>query len=283
MPPSPPQRPSATPLKTYPLHRRLLRFIAAHGPAEALRLAVRRLGAHRAAQPPLLDPYPTSVPTAIHPFDLAHNVETSGLHRSEDLASTRTGPAFGPALWNTAFYAISPSIFERVLAPLALDWSRFTFVDLGCGKGRALLLASLLPFRHILGVELDPGLAATARRNLAAFHPSTQLCRSLEVLEADAATAPLPATPLVIFLYNPFLAPTLRRVLHAIERSLREHPRDLWLIYINPEAARVLKHFPFLREHSHATLSIAPEDTLADRFGTTEEEVAIYRTLPQTP
>ena len=278
-PASPPR--NAAQARSRLLLRQVLRFVAAHGPVEALRLAVGRLTSSIAGSAPLLDPYPTDAPVAIHPFDVVHGVNTSGLHRAEDLAANRAGDTFGPALWNTAFYAISPSIFERVVYPLSLDWPSFTFVDLGCGKGRALLLASLLPFRHILGVELDPGLAELARRNLQTFCPPTRLCHSVEVVETDAATVSIPETPLVVFLYNPFLAPTLRRVLRSLERSLHRHPRELWLIYINPEAIRVLKHFPFLRQHAHTTLVVAPEDALADRFGTTEEEVSIYHAHPR--
>jgi SAM-dependent methyltransferase len=43
------------------------------------------------------------------------------------------------------------------------------FLDLGCGKGRAVLTASLLPFGRITGVELSPHLANIARRNVATF------------------------------------------------------------------------------------------------------------------
>jgi SAM-dependent methyltransferase len=30
-----------------------------------------------------------------------------------------------------------------------------TFIDLGCGKGRALLIAARLPYRRVIGVEID--------------------------------------------------------------------------------------------------------------------------------
>ena len=47
-------------------------------------------------------------------------------------------------------------ILEYVQAEL--DPSQLTFLDLGCGKGRAVLMASELPFREVLGVDLSPEL-----------------------------------------------------------------------------------------------------------------------------
>lgn len=231
-----------------------------------------------------LDPYPKQAPPAIHPFDLSYDVDTSGFHRGEDLSSTPSEKPFGSALWNTAYYGIAPSIFDRALALLAPPagpaWSRFTFIDLGCGKGRALLLASRYPFQHILGVELDPTLAAVADANLRTFQAPWQQSHSLEARHADATTVLYPPTPIVLYLYHPFLAPVLKQVLRHLERSLQQHPRELWLVYINPEAARVLRRFPFLREVTRTTLTLQPEDALADRFGSSTEEVAIFHFLP---
>ena len=191
-------------------------------------------------------------------------------------------------LWNTAYYGIAPSLFDRALAlvgspvgPVSSpDWSRFTFVDLGCGKGRALLLASRYAFHAIVGVELDPTLAAIAQANLHAFQAPWQQCRSLVALQADATAFELPPTAMLLYLYHPFLAPALKRVLRRLERSLRQHPRELWLVYINPEAAHVLRSFPFLHEQSRTTLPIDAADALPDRLGSWQEEVAIYHFLP---
>ena len=311
MPDSP--SPPISDRRPFPRALRLaLQFFANHGLFEGLRLLAVRAATprHRRSAPLFatpLDLYPRHTPLAIHPFDLAYNVETSGFRHGQDLGlpavaepsqttarrDSPPSPAFTSALWNTAYYGIAPSIFERALAlvgipadPASLeeitppDWSRFSFVDLGCGKGRALLLASRYPFQHILGVELDRGLAATASDNLRTFRAPWQQCHSLAVRHGDATVADLPGTPIVLYLYHPFLAPVLKRVLRRLERSLRQQPRELWLVYINPQAAGVLRRFPFLRETASATLTIDPEDALPDRLGSSREEVAIFHFLP---
>ncbi len=41
-----------------------------------------------------------------------------------------------------------------MMAALPIEFNQFTFIDLGSGKGRTLLMASDFPFRKILGVEI---------------------------------------------------------------------------------------------------------------------------------
>jgi hypothetical protein len=59
-----------------------------------------------------------------------------------------------------------PQVFHEILMSLPIDHSQFIFVDLGSGRGRALLMPSDYPFRRILGVEVLPGLHRIAERNI---------------------------------------------------------------------------------------------------------------------
>src|SRR5580704_15196620 len=54
------------------------------------------------------------------------------------------------------------AVFRESFSRLALRYETFTFMDAGSGKGRVLLLASSLPFRRILGVEIVPELHEVA-------------------------------------------------------------------------------------------------------------------------
>ena len=51
----------------------------------------------------------------------------------------------------TRYEASGIDVFHAVIRSLALDHRRFTFIDLGSGKGRTLLLASDYPFKKIVG------------------------------------------------------------------------------------------------------------------------------------
>jgi hypothetical protein len=123
---------------------------------------------------------------------------------------------------------------ERAALSTGLNFHDFTFVDLGSGKGRTLLMASDYPFHRIIGVELLPSLHQIAQENVRQYKSASQKCFALESICADATTFPLPTDPLVIFLFNPFPESGMRQVVANLDRSLREHPRPVFVLYHNP-------------------------------------------------
>ncbi|MEQ1568971.1 MAG: class I SAM-dependent methyltransferase [Myxococcota bacterium] len=139
-------------------------------------------------------------------FDRAHGVETSWF----DLGNYEPTP---------------PSVVEAALDAVPGDPSSATFVDLGSGKGRVVLLASRRPYRKVVGVERSARLHRVAARNLAAFGPTLA---PVELVCADAEVAPLPGGPLVVWLFNPFEPAVLMRVLDRLRG------RDVHLVYVVP-------------------------------------------------
>ncbi len=55
-----------------------------------------------------------------------------------------------------------PTLFREIIESLPVPPDGFTFIDLGSGKGRTLLMASSFPFRRIIGMELLEELNAIA-------------------------------------------------------------------------------------------------------------------------
>lgn len=143
-------------------------------------------------------------------------------------------------IFHSAYQPTDPGLFAEMIASLAIDLRDFTFVDLGSGKGRTLLMASEYPFRRIVGVELLPALHQIAQENLARYRSESQKCFALEALCGDAGDFCFPAEPLVLYLFNPFAESGLRRVMAALERSLSVHPRTVYVLYLNPLLEGVL-------------------------------------------
>ncbi|MFZ0536633.1 MAG: class I SAM-dependent methyltransferase, partial [Candidatus Sulfotelmatobacter sp.] len=114
------------------------------------------------------------------------------------------------------------------------------FLDLGSGKGRALLMASDYPFRRIVGVELLPALNDAAQDNICKYRSESQKCFAMESICGDAAEFAFPDEPTVLFLFNPFPESGLRNVIANLEQSLREHPRRVYVLYHNPLLEHVL-------------------------------------------
>jgi SAM-dependent methyltransferase len=242
--------------------RRVSRSLGSHGLGGTLGRAFRSAPAVTAGVAP-------EQPEPPHPFDLLHGTDTTGCYPGAVLPPTSLS-----ALLITGYVGIGPSALTQAIAALPLRPQDFNFVDLGCGKGRAVLVAAQFPFRRILGVELDPELCRIARANVAL---KPDWAARISVLQQDAATIPYPDGPLVIFLFHPFFPRILRRVLANLERQLRPSPRETWLLYANnPRYTRVLRRFPFLREVSETRYTLTPEDAAVNYFEIPYERFTLY-------
>lgn len=190
----------------------------------------------------------------VHPFDREHGTDTSGWVAPDELP-----PDEGARAHAVCYAGSQPSVLRQALAELApLD--TFTFVDLGCGKGRALLVATEFPFRDILGVELSAPLARIADRNAGLIARRFPQRPAIAVAVADASTFPLPTGNLVLFLYHPFSARLVARVVTAIEAALAAERRTVYVVYYNPVAGRCFDASEQLRRRYARTLPYAPEE-----------------------
>jgi len=230
--------------------------------------------------------------TPIHPFDEAHGVDTSGLVPAGNLITGHPNDEFV-----TAYYGVAPSIL-RTLVELWRETvpphpiHSYTFVDIGAGKGRAMLVASELPFHKVIGIELNPEMADIAQRTLdlwLAAHAADTTAPPLapiRLYEQDALTFDLPLTPTVAFLFHPFEAPVLRRLLRRIEARFSKRPGTFDLLYVNAECRAVLDLHPAFTRLFLGPVAMSAEDHVADlaaiaqqkEYGSTgDEECAIYR------
>lgn len=137
--------------------------------------------------------------------------------------------------------------FLKMLRVLRIDdYQTWTFIDLGSGKGRVLLLAAAFPFQRIIGVEFSDELNATARDNISNYRGNLR-CRNIDTVCADAAEWQFPDGKMVVYLYNPFDMQIMARVLDNLESSLRAHPRDAYLVYVTPVWRDIFDRSPLLR------------------------------------
>lgn len=140
--------------------------------------------------------------------------------------------------FSSPYQPTEPALFQEMLAALqqstGCDLRELTFVDLGSGKGRTLLMASEYPFRRIVGVELLPGLARIAQENLRAYESETRQCFAIESVCRDATEFPLPDGPLLIYLFNPFPEAGLRRFLDKLRERVAERGQRIYVLYHNP-------------------------------------------------
>jgi hypothetical protein len=155
-------------------------------------------------------------------------------HRVNTTSGTVSWRARLLGLFHSPYQPTEPALFQEMMASLPIEFEQFTFIDLGSGKGRTLLMASEYPFRKIVGVELIGELHRAAEENIRAYHSATQRCVQIESVLADAREFELPQEPLVLYLFNPLPERALTEVLRRLEKSLAQAPRPVWVAYHNP-------------------------------------------------
>jgi hypothetical protein len=182
-------------------------------------------------------------------FDLHHGIETSKRVHLTDLKVESPNWIYSDGYWPTP-----PEVFQEAILSLSSEPEDLVFIDFGSGKGRVLLMASEFPFRKIIGVEFSRELHIIAQQNIQNYRSTTQKCSNITSVCADFTQFPIPADPLFVFLYNPSSKEITSSLASSIATSLREHPRELWVLYVtptydvfesgNPLALRKLKSTP---------------------------------------
>ncbi|GEM_PF-1527404 len=161
---------------------------------------------------------------------------------------------------------------RKALAPLRVGPDD-VFVDFGSGLGRALIVASTLPFRRVVGVELAAELNTRARRNLVRSRIRRRAGK-VEVITADALEWPIPPDLTVAYLYCPFTGDVFRRVIDKLLESLDENPRPLRLVYNYP-----FEHNQLLRTGRLRVLSVIPATW--PRKTSAADVIVTYLVLPR--
>jgi SAM-dependent methyltransferase len=225
---------------------------------------------------------------AVHPFDVRHGVDTSGLLYPDKLPSGHAHDRY-----SEGYYATAPSVFHglleqwRAMLPqVGLRVEDYTLVDLGCGKGRVLMLASMYRFRAVIGLELNAGLVRVARRNLRRFlrrgnHVGLG-CRSVRVERVDVLDFDLPEGPVVLFLFNSFGEEMVRALVEKLRRAAAARfgfgsagPIDL--LYVHPDHDALVAATPAIEILRYTEIRFSEEDAAADVFGVSSDICSIYR------
>jgi SAM-dependent methyltransferase len=159
-------------------------------------------------------------------YDFDHDVDTTW-------ATISLGTRFRELFSGGQYQPSEPGLFNQILRALPVAPEGFTFIDLGSGKGRTLLMASDYPFRRVVGVELLAEFEAIAQRNIMGYRGEQQKCFALESRQGDAREFVFPNEPTVLYLFNPFPEHALREVLGNLRKSLNSSPRPVFVIYHN--------------------------------------------------
>jgi SAM-dependent methyltransferase len=183
---------------------------------------------------------PNSERSAGRRFDHDYGVTTQAILFLTDLDPDQVGDAGAHA---THYEAVPVGDFRALMAelpPEAIVAS--TFVDVGAGMGRAMLLAAEYPFKQVVGIEISPGLYEVARDNIERADRERRACRDLRLVRGDARSWSYPPGNLVAFMYNPFDGDAMRATLGSILH--RTEPGTTWLLYHTPAESEAVESDP---------------------------------------
>jgi len=163
-------------------------------------------------------------------FDRRYRIQTSGIillsgtsfDRSRLLDATQYGPING---WGVRKF-LRKSRFPRNLH----------FVDVGCGLGRACILAAEYGFDKVTGVDLAAEFCAAARRNIARCRPPSGKLSPIDIVQMDALVFCGQTDADLFLMLRPFSRDLTRTVLDIMAARARSLNKVMTIIY----AERVL-------------------------------------------
>jgi len=106
------------------------------------------------------------------------------------------------------------------------------FLDLGCGKGRVVLMAARYPFRRVIGVDISERLLGVAQANVAAGR-ARRRCGEVELHRADVVDYRISDDVTVVYMFNPFGGAIFDAAIGHLIESVDRRPRTVRLIYRN--------------------------------------------------
>jgi SAM-dependent methyltransferase len=181
-------------------------------------------------------------------FDTTRHVRTSGLvgrpPASKIVGEIRDSHMYGPVRVANAHAALRD-------LPLGgaggRDYSKYTFIDVGSGKGRVLFVAAEYPFRRVIGVEFSNALHDDALANLKRYKYRGRRCADIEPVHVDARDFEFPNDNLVIYLFNPFGPEVMERMLANLEMSIKQYPRHVIVVMLWPDHSDVVERMAIMR------------------------------------
>jgi hypothetical protein len=161
-------------------------------------------------------------------FDLTHKTKT---FERGDYPVTE-GVHVDERCWG--YGPINQDFFREIMRAVPVDLSCYSFVDVGAGKGVALMLASEFSFHHVIGVELSRELIDIGKRNVACYNKSTGAMIDPVWIRADFLTWKIPEEDSLFFFNNPLPKDiALRAVQKIVDDSLKMNTRSI-IIYRRP-------------------------------------------------
>jgi SAM-dependent methyltransferase len=208
----------------------------------------------------------------VHPIDKKLGVETSARVARRAQLSGKEADKFA-----LHYQGVQPSILRKCLDLISVS-EAMTFIDIGCGKGRALIVAADYPFRKLIGIELSDFVLAKARANFNLLKKTNSRYADITLLQGDASNPPLDRGINVLAFVNSFTDDPIHALIENMRKHLEAFPEsEIWLIAYNPVSFQEFDDSGFLKRYYAAKLDFEPDEAATAPNGNTYDSVIIYQ------
>ena len=167
-----------------------------------------------------------------HGYDLMHRVDTSNISVDSEIWSQGIDSSVKEFACDSTPERISrcKTAFDEAAKYLRIDNTKL--IDLGCGKGRVLLLSARHDFKKRIGVELSENMAQICKSNLKAKNVKHEIIVG-SMLDVQWENYISCDDQILIYAYNPTSVEILAKTIAKITSNVRKG--KIVFIYSNPQ------------------------------------------------
>lgn len=160
----------------------------------------------------------------IDSFDLEHSIHTTGYEDNIYIGTPLEK-------YNTGYLGTPINTAKAALESLNIQCQEFRFIELGCGKGRVVILAAFYPFKQVVGIEYSKDLSEIAKSNVNTLSHKL-ISKDIEIHTKDARDHDYENDDSVFFLYESFSIEVFCIVLEKIYNQIYLKGRKVIFIMI---------------------------------------------------
>ena len=169
-------------------------------------------------------------------FVLYHDIRGAfkyGIHTFSPIDLKKLTITNGDTSKASRYEAVNFFLLEKLLENFRKLSSVTSIVDLGCGKGRVLVVAAYYGFTNIKGIDFAVELCQEATKNMEKVKSKFPLIH-WKIINSSIEEYDILPDDTVFFMFNPFTEEIIRIFLNKLERSCQQFPRTTYFLYASP-------------------------------------------------
>jgi len=175
-------------------------------------------------------------------FVLYHDIRGAfkyGIHTFSPIDLKKLTITKGDTGKASRYEAVNFFLLEKLLENFRKLSSVTSIVDLGCGKGRVLVVAAHYGFTNITGIDFAVELCEEAAKNMEKVKSKFPLIH-WNIINSSVEEYDIMPDDSVFFMFNPFTEEIIRIFLNKLERSCKQFPRTTYFLYASPQYKELL-------------------------------------------